>query len=188
MEHDEETVDTQDETQESETDAVEETEAETGDETVETVTPPAEERLTYEQKLARATTPEEKFAIADAEANKNRRLLNKKPLVPAKKPMAPQSPSSRDETDERILLANGMPKDLIRELKKVAKLNETGLIEAQTDTIFVAVKEKFESDKKKKNASLSPSRRSAEVQPKKDFSTPKLSREEHMNMVQSLDK
>ena len=195
MQNDETVVDettTTDETEveikEGQDGAAEDADTEVEDESGETDTTTTTEKLTYEQKLARATTPEEKFAIADAEANKNRRLLKKsakteKPMVT--KPKAPQTASPEPTVEETVLLANGMPEELVTELKVVAKARGLkSLIKAQTDPIFVAVKEKFEKDKKRKDASLGASRGAGGVKPQKNFHTPGLSRDEHKKMMQ----
>lgn len=100
---------------------------------------------------------------------------------PAEAKVSPQL-----DVEETVLLAQGMPEDLLKQLRKVAKVNDTSLIKAQTDPIFVAVKEKYEKELKQKDASLGASRGSAAAKPKKDFSTPGLTREEHKALVQSL--
>lgn len=104
--------------------------------------------------------------------------------TPQPRPAEAKAPPA--DVDERILAANGMSPELLKELKKIAKVLDTGLIEAQADPIFVAVKEKFEKEQKQKKASVSASRGSGNVVPKKDFTTPGLSREEHRKMVNSL--
>lgn len=173
MQNEEQTDDTQVETQEGETVVVEEATAEDTTETTNTVD----------------ETPEAKLAKAEAEAAKYRRLFEKtqkQKVTPQARPQAPQSASSPVDVDERILAAQGMAPELIKELKKVAKVLDVGLIEAQTDTIFVAVKEKFEKEQKQKKASVGASRGSGNVAPKKDFNTPGLTREEHLKLVQSI--
>lgn len=87
--------------------------------------------------------------------------------------------------EETVLLANGMPEELMVELKAVAAVRKVSLLKAQADPIFVAVKEKFEKDQKREEASLPASRGSGAMKVKKDFTTPGLSREEHMAMVKS---
>jgi hypothetical protein len=84
--------------------------------------------------------------------------------------------------EETILLANGMSEELLGELRAVAQVRKVSLIKAQTDPIFVAVKEKFEKDQKHKEASLGVSRGSGSVKPKMDFNTPNLPRETHKEL------
>ena len=86
---------------------------------------------------------------------------------------------------EAALLVGGMSKEVLGQLKKVSALTGKDLIESQTDPIFVAVKEKFEKDQKREEASLPASRGAGAVKAKKTFETPNLSREEHMAMVQA---
>lgn len=161
MENDEKTDETQVEEKEGQTEGVEETQTEGTEETV---------------------TPEAELANAKAEAAKYRRLFEKsqKPKVAAK---ASSSVSTQPDIEETVLLANGMPEELVAELRVVAGLRKTTLIKAQTDPIFVAVKDKFERDQKQKDASLPASRGSGGVQAQKAFNTPGLTREEHKKMV-----
>jgi hypothetical protein len=184
------TDNTEVETKNGEAETVEETAAETTTESESetTDTTVADEKLTYEQKLARATTPEEKFKIADAEANKNRRLLSKgnKPSKPLVKPNAPRQAQTQPSVEETVLSANGMPDELLAQLKKVAAVSGTTLIKAQNDPIFVAMKEKFEKDTKQKNASLPASRGAGNVKPSKNFHSPGLTRDEHKEMFNRI--
>lgn len=178
MEQDELTLDPNEAEQDGETVAVEDTEAVEFEGSQEIQLP--EVKLTYQEKLALATTPEEKFAIANAEANMNRRLLNKKSQTV--RPAAPQSPLNVEET---VLLANGMSEELLGELKAVAAVRKTSLIKAQSDPIFVAVKDNYEKVRKQESASLPASRGSGQVKARKTFNTPGLSREEHKALIAS---
>jgi hypothetical protein len=139
------------------------------------------------------TDPTEPQVPEDSEALK---ALNKKLFERAKKaedtvkalrsnPASnPSQVSPQLSVEETVLLANGMPEELVTELKSVAKVRGiNSLLKAQSDPIFVAVKEKFEKDKKQKDASLSASRGSGGAQQAKTFSTPGLTREEHRKMV-----
>ena len=85
--------------------------------------------------------------------------------------------------EETVLLATGMNEELLESLKKVAQVTGTSLIKAQNDPIFVAVKEKFEREKKSSSASLGASRGSGSVKAQKSLSTPGLTREEHMKLA-----
>lgn len=93
----------------------------------------------------------------------------------------PQPPHA--SVEETVLLVNGMPKELMKELKVVAQVRQVSLVDAQADPIFVAVKEKFEKDQKHEAASLPASRGAGAVKVQKDYLTPNLSREEHRKMV-----
>jgi hypothetical protein len=125
-------------------------------------------------------TEEDALAKAQADAAKYRRLFEKTQKA---KPVQTQTPATPSNVEEVVLLANGMDETLMEQLKKVAAINNTSLIKAQNDPIFVAVKEKFEKDQKQKNASLPASRGSGSVQAPKTFRSPGLSREEHRKMV-----
>lgn len=104
-----------------------------------------------------------------------------KALRPKKLPASPVS--SQPNVEELVLLANGMSEELVSELKAVAQVRKISLIKAQSDPIFVAVKEKFEQDKKQKDASLPAARGSGNVKVQKTFTTPGLSREEHKRLI-----
>lgn len=95
----------------------------------------------------------------------------------------PAKASPQLNVEETVLLANGMPDELLSELKVIAQVRKVSLIKAQNDPIFVAVKEKFEADKKREISSTGAARGAGAVKAKKDFNTPGLSREEHRAMV-----
>lgn len=87
------------------------------------------------------------------------------------------------DVDERILKSQGMADDLLSELKVIAKIRGVSLIDAQKDSLFVAVKEKFEKDTRVQKASMGASRGSGTVKPKVTADTPGLSREDHMRIA-----
>jgi hypothetical protein len=91
-------------------------------------------------------------------------------------------PSQSDTVDERILKANGMPDELLTQLKKVARFTEKDLITAQKDPMFVAMKEHFEQEQRDKEASLGASNGSGAMKAQKDFKTSGLTVEEHKEM------
>lgn len=135
----------------------------------EETTEPAEPEVDIEQLQATNKKLYERAKKAEAEA----RALRDKDETPA----APLN------VEEAVLMANGMSDELIEKLKAVAAVQKVSLIKAQNDPIFVAVKEKFEKDQKREEASLPASRGAAAIKPKKDFMTPGLSRDEHKKMA-----
>jgi hypothetical protein len=106
-----------------------------------------------------------------------------KELKTPKAPTATPQPSSQPSVEETVLLAQGLPEELLGELKVVAQMRGISLIKAQADSIFVAVKEKFEKDQKQKSADLPASRGSGAAKPKVTAATPGLPREEHMRLA-----
>ena len=128
-------------------------------------------------------TEEDALAKAQAEAAKYRRLFEKSQKKPVEQTKTQATPLNVEET---VLLATGMEESLLETLKKVAAVSGTSLIKAQNDPIFVAVKEKFEREKKSSSASLGASRGSGSVKAQKSFATPGLSREEHMKLAQEV--
>lgn len=101
---------------------------------------------------------------------------------PVKAPITNKPSASREQVQEEILRSQGLTDDLIAELKKVATLNETDLFTAQKDDVFIAIKEKREKQRKSEDARLGAARGVAKSVPKKTFSTPGLSDEEHERM------
>lgn len=99
----------------------------------------------------------------------------------------PEAPVS-ENVDERILKSQGMPDELLTQLKKVARFNEVDLISAQADPMFVAIREKYEQEQRDKEASLGASKGSGGVKPQKSFSTSGLSQEEHKEMWKKAQK
>jgi 16S rRNA G1207 methylase RsmC len=140
------------------------------------------EETTTEDVVEVTETEEDALAKAQAEAAKYRRLFEK-----SQKPKEQTKPQATPaNVEEVVLLANGMDEALLEQLKKVAAVNGTTLIKAQNDPIFVAVKEKFEREKKHEDASLPSTRGAGTVKVKKDFGTPGLSRDEHKKLVESM--
>lgn len=150
-----------------------ETKSEPVEETVETPATETEEESKDEPEV-------------DVEALKatNKKLYERTKKAEAEaKALREAKPSSQPNVEETVLLANGMPEELLKELKVIAQVRKTTLLKAQNDPIFVAVKERFEKDEKQKSASLGAARGAGAVKAKKDFNTPGLSREEHRAMV-----
>ena len=106
-------------------------------------------------------------------------------LAKQTKPAQAQQQASPTNIEETVLLANGMNEELLEQLKKVAQVQGVSLIKAQNDPIFVAVKEKFEKDKKQELASMPVSRGSGASKPKKTFNTPGLTEAERKEMFES---
>lgn len=95
---------------------------------------------------------------------------------------ATQTIPSNASVEETVLLANGMPEELLEELKAVAKVRNISLLKAQNDPIFVAMKGNFEKEQKQKEASLPASRGSGQAKVKKTFNTPGLTEAERKAM------
>lgn len=147
--------------------------------TLDVVEETTNDTVTEEETTEVVETEEDALAKAQAEAAKYRRLFEKAQKAPEKKAEATPQPN----VEETVLLANGMDEELLTQLKKVASINGTSLIKAQNDPIFVAVKEKFEKDKKRENASLPATRGSGSAKVQKGLDTPGLSRDEHKKLA-----
>lgn len=96
------------------------------------------------------------------------------------------STSPQPNIEETVLLATGMPEELLEDLKAIAAVRKVSLLKAQNDPLFLQIEEKFEKEQKHKEASVGASRGAGSVKPKVDFTTPGLSREEHMKLVKSM--
>lgn len=152
---------------------------EPGEGTVETPaadTPEADPAPEVDVEKLQATNKRlfERAKKAEAEA---KALRGNRP--PADQP----SPSSQPNIEETVLLANGMPEELLTELKAVAGVRKLTLLKAQNDPLFVAIKDKFEKDQKHKAASLPASRGAGSVQAPKAVNTPNLARDEHRRLA-----
>lgn len=86
---------------------------------------------------------------------------------------------TEDEIDARVLRLQGMSEELLGKLKSVAKATGKSMIEAQSDEVFLIMKEKMEAEAKSEKAKLGASKGSGTVKKVKDFNTPNLSDEEH---------
>ncbi len=165
---------------ENENEVILDTPNETVEETVETPAETTEETLETESEVdvekVQATNKKlfERAKKAEAEV----KLLKSK--------TAPAQASSSVDIDERIIKSQGMSDELLKQLRKVAQVTGVSLIEAQTDSLFVAMKDKFDKEQKQKKAALGASRGSGSPAPRKDFKTKGLTADEHKAMVKSL--
>lgn len=98
-----------------------------------------------------------------------------------------QKPAASDnavDVDERILKANGMSDELLKELKDIAALRKVSLIDAQNDPLFKRAKEEFDRKKKSEDASMGAGKGSGSSKGAKSPNDPGLSRDEHKKMVE----
>lgn len=89
---------------------------------------------------------------------------------------------SAEDVDIKILESQGIDKDSIEYLRKLAKVNGTSILAAQSDDIYKGYKAKKEADEKAEKASLGASRGSGQVKKGKDVSSPNLSEQEHREL------
>ena len=86
---------------------------------------------------------------------------------------------SADDVDVKILQSQGLDEDAIKYLKKLAQVNGTSIIAAQSDELFEAYKTKKETEEKTKKASLGASRGSGQAKKEASMTTPGLSDADH---------
>ena len=96
-------------------------------------------------------------------------------------PLAPNALSA-DDVDVKILQSQGADEATIEYLKKIAKVNGTSVLAAQSDDLFVAFKEKKEREDKAQKASIGASKGSGSSQKGKTVATPGLTDEEHKDL------
>ena len=118
-----------------------------------------------------------------ARAMKAEALIVKNKKAPVVEKPTPATPTT--DPIEAALRVNGMSKEMLEQLKKVAAVTGKDLVDAQSDDLFIAIKEKAEKDKKREEASLPASRGAGTVKPKVGFNTPGLTREQHMALIKS---
>lgn len=123
----------------------------------------------------------EELKKARDESAKWRRLAEKKAKPSEAPPLAPNALSA-DDVDVKILQSQGADEATIEYLKKIAKVNGTSVLAAQSDDLFVAFKEKKEREDKAQKASIGASQGSGSSQKGKTVSTPGLSAEEHKEL------
>lgn len=125
--------------------------------------------------------PEEETIDWEARAKKAEALLiqNKRK---AKQEVKQPSALTEEAVEEKILRANGLDSESVSQLKKIARLNNSSLLDAQNDPIYIAWKKNDQEAKEKAANRLGASKGSSTVKPKKDFQTPGLTDEEHKEM------
>lgn len=124
----------------------------------------AKEKIAKQQILARAKKAEALVKEKKAEPSQINNVL------------------TSDDVETKILKAQGLPDEDINYLKKLAKVNGTSIIEAQSDEIYKSFKANKEATEKAEKAKLGASRGSGSVKREKSFATKGLSDEEHKEM------
>jgi len=102
-----------------------------------------------------------------------------------KKAPAPQEINnalSAEDVDKKILQSQGVSEDLIEKLERIAQINGTSVLAAQSDPIYIAMKQQKEAEEKNAKASLGASKGSGQVKGRKTTATPNLKDEEHKEL------
>ena len=87
-----------------------------------------------------------------------------------------------DQVDIRILTTQGVPKDEIDMLQKIAALNGCTIIDAQSDPYFKNYKDTKEKQERQEKANLGPSKNGGTAKAEKTFNTPGLDKDSHKEM------
>lgn len=147
---------------------------ETADDVVDTNDTP-EELSDVETELAQARAEAKK---ATAEAAKFRRLFEKSKKTSPQVSTINKSPDTTT-IEETVLKAQGLDAELLKELKAVASVRKIGLIEAQNDPVFQAIKSEKEKAERAEKARLGASKGSKTTTERKTISSSGLTDEEH---------
>lgn len=121
----------------------------------------------------------------ESRAKKAEALLiqrKKQSKMQAKPTQSVDNTLTEESVEIKILKAQGVTEDQIVQLKKIARVNETGLIESQSDPYFVAWKNTREQEAKANKAKLPASRGSSSISKAKDFNSQGLSEAEHKEL------
>lgn len=132
---------------------------------------------TLKEKLAKAEQAKRELTVRAKKAEDA--------LKGAPKPTQTISTPSNEQIETTVLKAQGMDIDSINYLAKLAKVNGTGLIEAQNDELFLNYKAKKEADVKAQKAKLGASKGSGTIKKEKDLTTPGLTEEERKEIWKS---
>lgn len=152
-------------------------ESEVIEETVEESTEETQENQVVTEE---ETVSKDQFNQVIARAKKAEAEI--KALKAQKQNITNTSTSTNEQVEITVLKSQGMSADLIDELKIIAKVRGKSLIDSMTDPIFVAIKEKKESETKAQKARLGASRGATTVRTDKTLSTPGLTEAEHREL------
>lgn len=132
-------------------------------------------------KLAELEEAKRQLTARAKKAEEELKSLKTKPVPPVRNENI-NNPLTDEAIDVKILKSQGVDDEAIAKLKKLAKLNDTSLIEAQNDDIFISWKEKREAEEKAEKAKLGASRGSGSVKKTKDLNSPDVSDAEHKEL------
>lgn len=130
-------------------------------------------------KLAEAEEAKRQLTARAHKAEAQAKAIKQKP---AEAPQTISNNLSADEVDVKILQSQGMDEDSLNYLKKLAKVNGTSILAAQTDELFVSYKQNKEAKAKSESASLGASRGSGQTRKSKSFDTPDLENADHKEL------
>lgn len=136
---------------------------------------------TAEETQETEETTTEETVDWEAEAKKLRAILTRDRKKAESKQNVAATPGV-ELVEETVLRSLGMEDELIEPLKKLARMNGQSLAQAQKDPLFIALKEKQESEKRAQSASVGVSKGSSQKSAKVDFSTPNLTQEQHKEL------
>lgn len=96
-----------------------------------------------------------------------------------------QNALSEEEVEIKILKAAGRSEDEITYLKKLARVNEVSLLDAQSDDLFLGFQKKREDEVKAQKAKLGASRGSGSVKKERTINSSGLTDAEHKELWKS---
>lgn len=124
-----------------------------------------------------------------AEANKAKAAILQRAkkaeqqLKKTKQPSQINSPAhSLEDIEATVLKSQGIPDDILRDMKALAKVRGKSLLDIQNDPIILTLKKQREDEEKASKAKLGVSKSTAAVKKEVSFNTPGLSDEEHKRL------
>lgn len=140
---------------------------------------------TEDVEALKAQIEKDKIAKAQILARAKKAEAENKELKKPKEALATQHTTNAltaEDVEVKILKAQKIPDDEILYLKKLAVLNGTSIIEAQSDDIYLTFKSNKEAVEKAEKARLGVSKGSGSIKKEKGLNTPELSAEEHKEL------
>ena len=149
----------------------------------------SDEEVVFEEETTDGEDVEALRVKLEAEAEAKRQITARAhkaeaelKALKAKQATAPQESNSNvlsaDDVDIKILQSQGLDDESVSYLKKLARVNGSSILAAQTDPIYQAFKSQKEAKEKSEQAALGASRASSKTSKGKTFSTPGISEEE----------
>jgi len=150
-----------------------------------------ENEVVAEAVEEKETPNAESTKIAAILERKNKKIAELEAQVAGSQTVAPQKEEVTQtglSRDEAILFAKGLTEEEVEKASKIAQIEGVTLTEAVNNEMFIAWKTAKKQAEKSAQAGLGTSKGSPKVPEKKDFSTPGLTKEEHLELFKNRNK
>lgn len=109
-------------------------------------------------------------------------------LKKSKQPSQINSPAhSLEDIEATVLKSQGIPDDILRDMKALAKVRGKSLLDIQNDPIILTLKKQREDEEKAAKAKLGASKSTAQVKKEVSINAPGLSDEEHKRLWREMN-